>query len=255
MDDFKKIAVSAAQKAGKILIANFRKKIKVFLKDRSDIVTNIDKKCEKEIISLIRKRFPLHSFFSEEVKKTGPKSDYLWIIDPLDGTVNYTAGQPLFSVSLCLLYKEKPLLGVVYVPCFNELFIGIKNKGAFLNNKRISVSKNKNLKNSIIYFTLSTHYSKKLINQTLGVCKKIAPYVRGVRVYESGALSHCYLASGRLDGKISVETDPFSSAAGVLIVQEAGGKITDFSGKSWDINKKSLVCSNGKIHQKLLSII
>lgn len=108
------------------------------------------------------------------------------------------------------------------------------------DKKNKCFKKNKNLKNSIIYFTLSAHYSKKLINQTLRVYRKIASHIHRVRVYENSALSYYYLAGGRLDGKISVRTDPFSSGAGVLITQEAGGKVTDLSGKLWDINKKFL---------------
>lgn len=255
MNDLKKIAFQAAQKAGKILLSSFRKKIKIYAKGKQDIVTNVDKKCEKEIINLIRKKFPRHSFSSEETNKIFSKSDYHWVIDPLDGTINYASGQPLFSVSLCLLYKQDPLLGVVYAPSLKEFFYGLKNKGAFLNGKKISVSKNKHLKDSIIYFTLSSHYGKNLAEKTLTVCKKITPLVRGIRVYESGALSHCYLAAGRLEAKISIQTDSFSSAAGVIISQEAGGKVTDLSGANWDITKKSLLSSNSLIHKKLFSLI
>lgn len=248
----KEIAIKAAKKAGEILLKERNKKIKVSRKYKTDIVSSLDIRCEKKIINIIRSNYPNHQILSEEIKKTGAKSRFLWVIDPLDGTINYVAGQPLFSVSICLLYEKKPILGVVYAPCFKELFFAIKNGGAFLNNKKISVSKNKKLKDSIIYFTLSAHYKKKLISKTFSNCKKIISKIRGVRIYESGALSHCYVACGRLDGKISIKTDPYGSAAGALITKEAGGMVTDFNGNDWNIDKKSLVSSNGLIHKSLL---
>jgi len=143
-------AIKAAKEAGKIIKAGFGKHHKAKLKGITDIVTSLDKKTQDAIIRIIKKKFPEHAFLSEETPRIQGKSDYLWIIDPLDGTANYNSRIPFFCTSICLAYKHEPIIGVVFDPLRNEMFVAEKNRGAFLNNKRVTVSKEKGLNKVIL---------------------------------------------------------------------------------------------------------
>ena len=244
--------ISAVKKAGKYVEKYFNKKHKVKSKSRNDIVTQTDINSEKIIISEIKKKYPDHQILSEEVGRIGGKNDYLWIIDPVDATINFASGIPLYSVSIGLLHKGEIEYAVVYAPSLNEMFYAQKNKGAFLNNKKIKASKEKKLKSTIINIGTSAHYSKKQIKNNFQIANKIMPEIRGLRAFESGALTSCYIACGRLDGKVSIKTDPFGNAASTLIIEEAGGKVTDFSGNNWSEKMKTMICSNKLIHNQLM---
>ncbi|MFA6295856.1 MAG: inositol monophosphatase [Patescibacteria group bacterium] len=251
----KKTLLKALKSAGKKLNENFLKNQTFKLKTRNDIVTENDFLSEKIIIKIIKDNFPKHQILSEEIGTVGLKNDYLWIIDPLDATINFAAKIPLYSVSIALIYKNKIEIGGVFCPSLNELFFAQKNKGAYLNNKKIKVSKNNNLSSSLINIGFSAHYSKNQFNNNCNIIKKIAPKIRGLRAFESGALTSCYVACGKLDGKISIKTDPFGNAASTLIIEEAGGKVTDFSNKNWSRNMKTMICSNKILHNKLINFV
>ena len=139
----KQTAVRAAKEAGKVILAGFRKHHTLKSKGKTDVVTEVDKKSQDVIIKTIKKNFSNHSFLSEESPKLEGKSDYLWVIDPLDGTANYSSGVPFFCTSICLAYKKQPILGVIFDPLHNEMFIAEKGRGAFLNNKKIQIQENK----------------------------------------------------------------------------------------------------------------
>lgn len=251
----KKILIQALKSSGKILGKNFLKTQSIKSKTRNDIVTKNDILSEKIIIKIIHNNFPKHQILSEEIGLVGPKSDYLWIVDPLDATVNFSARIPLYSVSIALIYKNRIEMGGVFCPTMKELFFAQRNKGAFLNNRKIKVSKTNILSDSLINIGFSAHYSRQQINNNSEIIKNLAPKIRGLRAFESGALTSCYIACGKLDGKISIKTDPFGNAASTLIIEEAGGKVTDFFNKFWSKNMKTMVCSNMLLHDKLLKFI
>lgn len=234
----------------------FGKVESVSRKERNDIVTEADLGAETIILRRLKVQFPEHRFYSEEAGYEGyAHSEFLWIIDPLDGTVNFTAGLGLFSVSIGLVYKGQPMMGIVYAPLYDELYHAVAGEGSFLNDDKISVSRNDALSDCIINIGLSCHYSDEQFAQSFAICEKAAKASRGVRIFESGALTACYIACGRMDGKISLKTDPFSNTAGTVIIQEAGGKVTDFAGRGWSVKMKDIVCSNGLIHREILKAV
>lgn len=250
-----KFAIELAKHSGKILDSSFGKVKVTNRKERKDIVTEMDLKSEKYILKEIQKKFPSHTILSEEKGKLEKNSEYSWIIDPLDGTVNYTSGLPLYSVSIGLVHKGKPFLGVVYAPYLNELFYAQRGKGAYLNGKKISPSKVTELENAVIQIGFSAHYSEELLKKNWLIAQKLTAQVRGIRAWDSGALTSCYIACGRFDGKISIKTDPFGNAASTVIIEEAGGVVSDFEGKKWNENMKTMICSNKKINKQIKDLV
>ncbi len=244
--DFKKVAIRAAREAGKILKKHFGKIDKVFLKKDSSLVTVADREAEKTIINLLRKNFPSHSILSEE---SGGKigKEYAWVIDPLDGTRNYTIGIPFFCVSIALCYKENPVLAVILNPITKELYFAERGKGSFLNGSRIKVRKFRPLKESIILLNLGKKGFIKL--------DKLDKACHRLRVFGAAALELCCIAAAKGDGLIAMGNKPWDYAAGVLIIKEAGGKVTDLKGRDWDINTKSVIAGNKEIHEQLLKIV
>jgi len=255
-NDFLHVALLASKLSGEYLLSKFQKIKKISNKTRNDIVTEVDVNSEKLILNIIGKKFPAHNILSEEIgEKNKSNSEYLWVIDPLDATVNYVAGIPLFSVSIGLIKSGMPILGVVFAPYLNELFYASAGDGAFLNNKKITVSKISELSKSIVNVGLSAHYNKRQIKDTWRINQAITPKLRGIRMFESGALTSCYVACGRLEGKISIKTDPFGNAASTVIIQEANGLVSDFENKPWSLNMKDMICSNSLIHNKIIKIV
>lgn len=250
-DVLRQIAIIAAKEAGKIILEGFGKETKYKPKGRTDIVTPTDKKSQNKIIQIIKKKFPDHAFLSEEAPKIKGKSDYLWIIDPLDGTSNHRAGITFFCVSICLSYKKNPILGVVYDPLHKEMFSAEKNKGAFLNGKKIKVSKQKSLNKSMIGAD-SGHINRKKSVQKMG---KLVDFVRGIRWQGAAALSLSYVACGRIEAYMTANTTAWDSCAGCLIIEEAGGKTTEINGKKRTIFSKSLLATNKSLHNKILNKI
>ncbi|NQS96987.1 MAG: inositol monophosphatase [candidate division Zixibacteria bacterium] len=256
MNIYLNAGLEAAKEAGEFLMSKFGKVESVSSKDRNDILTEADLGAEEIILRRLKVQFPEHCFFSEEAGYEGyAHSDYLWIIDPLDGTVNYTAGLELFSVSIGLAHKGQAVMGIVYAPLQGEMYSAVAGEGAFLNNTRISVSQNDILSDSIINIGLSCHYNNEQFNLSLMICDRTAKLTRGVRIFESGALTACYIACGRMDGKISVKTDPFSNTSGTVIIQEAGGKVSDFEGRGWSMAMKNIVCSNRAVHREIMEAV
>jgi myo-inositol-1(or 4)-monophosphatase len=250
----KSTAIKAAKLAGKVIMENYGKIGKITFKgNKKSLLTKVDIKAEKLIVDTIKKRFPHHNILGEESGITNKKSDYTWIIDPIDGTTNYAAGIPCFCVSIALVKSNKVMLGIIYNPLSKELFFAEKGKGSFLNNKKIVVSNKKNIRDIILGFSLPSN--SKVAIKSLQKVTKLFPDVRAVRNSGSAALNLCNVASGRYDAYFSMFINPWDAAAGFLIVEEAKGKVTDFKGEPWDINTEQIIASNKILHEKLLKLL
>jgi myo-inositol-1(or 4)-monophosphatase len=256
LDEALEVATEAAVEAGRLII---KKRDDVVSKRKSgfDIVTNIDFQAQKLIIGRLKTRFKDHRFLAEESRKNlgENQSPYEWIIDPLDGTVNYVAGLPMFSVSVALRRLGKPILGVVYDPAFRDLYTAIEDRGSFRNGHKLAVSRTSNLGSSVLSFMLTSHYDQRYVNHALNIVRKLATRCRGLRLYVSQALELALAASGRFDGVIGVKSKGFSSGAGVLLVRESGGTVTDLHGVQYGLHSKSLLATNGLLHKQVLGAL
>lgn len=250
--DFKKVAVQAVEEAGKILEKNFRGPLKTSLKKDSSLVTGVDLAAEKVIIKLIKKNFPSHDILSEEAGGViGGK--YTWVIDPLDGTTNYTKNFPFFASSIALLDGKNPILGIILNPITQELYFAEKGGGSFLNGKKIKISRSAILSRSVIL--LNKGREKKDFIKFHKILGRVGRLCRTFRFWGASSLELCYVASGRIDGFIDTGSSPWDFAAGVLIIKEAGGKVTDFNGEDWQPETKNIVATNGKIHNQVIKLI
>jgi myo-inositol-1(or 4)-monophosphatase len=252
----RKTALKAAKEAGKIILHYYAKNVSAINKKNTyNLVTKADIASEKTIINIIKSKYSAHSILTEESGEKLNKSDYCWVIDPLDGTNNFYHKFPMFCVSIALYKNGNPLIGVVFDPLKKELFYAEKNKGAFLNNKKIKVSNANNLTKSLL--ALGFYYERGLLmKKSLGQMEKFFyEDVHGIRRTGSAALDLCYTACGRFDGYWELKLNPWDYAAGSLIVMEAGGKITDTQGKKYNLIMKNIVASNGKIHKDMIRIL
>ena len=252
--DKRKVAIQAALKGGEILIKNRRKTKKVRYKGRVNLVTGVDFESEGAILKIIRKSFPEHQILTEESQQEEKDSLYKWIIDPLDGTTNYAHDFPSYCVSVALEEKGQIVLGVVYNPILNELFVAEKGKGAYLNNKKIFVSKTIKLSDSLLATGFPYDIRESDINN-LDHFANFAIRAQAIRRAGSASLDLCYLAIGRFDGFWELKLSPWDTAAGSLLVEEAGGKVTDFSGGKYSIYKKDILATNGKIHREMIEVL
>jgi myo-inositol-1(or 4)-monophosphatase len=253
--DYLNAAIEIAKEAGRFLKINLGKVKNIQRKkEEINLVTEIDKESEKKIVEFIKSKFPHHSILAEEGGEAKSDSSYKWIIDPLDGTTNYTHSFPVFCVSIALEYKGEVILGVIYDPNFDELFWAEKGKGAFLNGKKISVSKTDKLIKSM----LATGFPYNIRENPDNCIEHFVNFLmeaQAIRRLGSAALDLAYVACGRLDGFWEVNLNPWDVAAGKIIVEEAGGKITDFYGNKFSIYTKGVVASNGLIHEQMLEVI
>ena len=260
MKEFKKIALLAAEKAGKILIKNLGKVKQIDYKGTVNIVTEIDKLSEKTIIDTILKKFPDHEILAEESKEKYNSSSYKWIIDPLDGTTNYAHGYPVVCISIALEIEGAIMMGLVYDPFRDELFYAEKGKGAYLNNKRIHVSKTKELIRSLLATGFAYNVRVTKNNNLVHFCK-FSLMAQGVRRDGSAALDFCYTAMGRFDGFWEMNLSPWDMAAGALMVEEAGGKLSDFAGGPLTVSSPKtdwvpqMTASNGFIHEEMVEVL
>lgn len=252
--DFKKVAVDTCLKAGELLKKSLGKVNKIKYKGEINLVTEVDHKSEDLIVTQLTLIFPTHSILSEEREKIERGSAYKWIVDPIDGTTNFAHGLPIFCVTVALEYEGEVILGVIYNPNLDELFVAEKHKGAFLNNKKISVSATEKLQTSLLAtgFPYDIRTSK---NNNLNHFANFAVRAQAVRRAGSAALDLAYSACGRFDGFWEFKLAPWDCAAGILLVQEAGGKVTDYKGNTIDIYKGEILGSNGKIHQEMTEVL
>lgn len=247
--------IEISRTAGDVLKEGFGKNFQIEYKGSlTNLVTEYDKKSEKTIIDFIKKEFPSHTILAEESGRHQSTSDYLWVIDPLDGTTNFAHGLPIFSVSIGVLKKNEVIAGVVYDVMSDTVFSAEKGCGAFQNTKKITVSSNANLAESL----LVTGFPYDIVNNPNRAIEKFAAFLkksRAVRRLGSAAIDLCYVASGVFDGFWEVSLHPWDIAAGKLIVEEAGGLVTNFSGQKIDVFSKEILASNVEVHNQMLDII
>lgn len=219
--------------------------------DKKNLVTEADQASENLIVQAIKKTFPDHCVLSEEGGDCGLKpSPYRWIIDPIDGTTNFAHGFPFFAISIGLEIEGELSVGVIYAPMLKELFSGAKGKGAFLNNQKIKVSDTSTLDKAL----LATGFNSTSSMSNIPIFQKILPEVRGIRRAGSAAMDLAYIAAGRLDGYWELALYPWDIAAGILLIQEAGGQVTDIEGKKMAFHHGNIVnmlATNKKIHSEL----
>lgn len=255
MDKFTKVAVQAVEEAGAELLKRFQgfDQKSVMFKTKHDIFTPADLAAEKIILDILKKNFPEHSILSEESGLNEAKSDYLWIVDPLDGTTNFASHNPNFCSCLSLVYKKELLVSAIYFPILDELFTAEKGKGAFLNNQRIQVSLRDKFETSFITYCNGT--SEKAIEKLLKFYRDVKLNGMDPRQFGSAGMETCWIACGRVDSVTTPGISSWDAAPGALIIREAGGRVTDFSGKEWTLDSEDFLGSNGKIHQKILDIV
>jgi myo-inositol-1(or 4)-monophosphatase len=220
----------------------------------NNLVTEADHASEKAIIDVIKLKFPGHQILSEEIGELIQDSDYKWIIDPIDGTVNFAHGIPLNCVSIGIEHKGEIIMAAVYNPHINEFYFAEKGKGATLNDKPIHVS----VQSQTINACLVTGFPYTYINMPNGPLEIFERLVRKgvpVRRLGSAAIDLCWVAAGRFDGFYEHKLEPWDSAAGYLIVEEAGGKVTDHNGNKFSVYQHKVLATNGKIHDEMVAVI
>jgi myo-inositol-1(or 4)-monophosphatase len=245
-----------ARKSGEIIRNAYRTRFTVEIKadNVKNLVTEIDKKSEQTITEFIRKKYPDHNILAEEGGEIKSNSEYFWVIDPLDGTTNFAHGLPIFSVSIGLQYKNETVAGVVYDVMRDVVYSAEKGSGAFENDKKIVVSSNNNIEESLLVTGFPYNVAEnpeKAFERFIVMLKK----ARAVRRLGSAAIDFCYVASGTFDGFWEVYLNPWDICAGKLIVEEAGGKVTDFNGNPISIFNKQILSTNGKIHYKMIELL
>jgi len=254
-DDLLAVAIEAARAAGVLLRTYAKNGFQITHKSSIDLVTDADHAAEQCIIEHIRARFPAHSILAEERgSDTESLSRYHWVIDPLDGTTNFAHGFPFYAVSIGVEHEGRGLIGVVHDPVRDELFTAQRGDGARLNGQPIAVSSTAQLDQSLLV-TGFAYDIRDTPNNNLDHFSRFALHVQGLRRTGSAALDLCYVATGRFDGFWEVKLSPWDMAAGVVILKEAGGTVTDFKGQNHSIYQPELVASNGLVHQAMLTIL
>lgn len=244
-----------ARGAGQILRAGYGKSHQINLKGEIDLVTEIDRETEAYLLGVIQNRFPDHTIYSEESGFLPGQDSQVWYIDPLDGTVNYAHGVPIFSVSIAYAENGKVILGAVFDPMQNEFFSAEKGKGAWVNGKPIRVSNTKDL-NSSLLVTGFPYDIRTNPNTNLDHYANLSLLSQGVRRLGSAAIDLAYVASGRLDGFWEISIHSWDIAAGALMVEEAGGKVTDvYGGPDYLASPPTIIATNARIHQELVAAI
>ncbi|MDW8141705.1 MAG: inositol monophosphatase family protein, partial [Candidatus Bipolaricaulota bacterium] len=219
-----------------------------------DLVTEFDRRAEEIIVEIIQKECPKHSILTEEASVApNQNSRYQWIIDPIDGTTNFAHGFPFFSVSIALYREREPLVGVVYNPIHEELFVAEANEGAWLGEKRLHVSATESLRESLL--VTGFPYDESLMQKHLSWWGRFAEKTQSLRRMGSSALALSYLAAGRADGYWELDLKAWDMAAGVLLVREAGGTVTNLQGGQLDLFSGEVLASNGRIHQQMLQVL
>lgn len=248
------VAVDAALAAGHIQKERADSVGEIQYKGEINLVTEIDLLCEQEVISRIQKAFPGHAFLAEESGATAGDADHLWIIDPLDGTVNYAHGYPCYCVSIGYQHKGEVVVGVVYNPCLDELFVAEKGQGATLNGKPIAVSTTIDLKQSLLAtgFAYDINESE---NNNLDHFQNFIKACQAIRRPGSAAMDLCYTAMGRFEGFWELKLHPWDYAAGWLMIEEAGGQVTRFDGSPFQMGDRSILTSNGHIHPAMVDVL
>jgi myo-inositol-1(or 4)-monophosphatase len=247
-------AIRVAQDAGRLLRDRVGTKIDIGHKGAINIVTDVDLASEQLIRDAIATHYPRHQVLAEEGGLAETASEYRWVIDPLDGTTNFAHGYPIFCVSIALEYQGESVLGVVYDPMRDELFTAERGGGAALNNRPVRVSGTAELIDSL----LSTGFPYNIKTSTLTNLDHWANFAMNAQALRrdgAAALDLCYVACGRFDGFWELNLSPWDTAAGALIVEEAGGRVTDFKGNKFSNYERQVLASNGLIHDRMIEVL
>jgi myo-inositol-1(or 4)-monophosphatase len=247
------VAQEAAVAAGKVLREQARSNFRVQQKGYIDYVTEIDLRSEKIILDRIRSAFPDHAILAEEEGASGGDSPFLWIIDPLDGTTNYAHGYPAYCVSIALEIEGELAVGVIHDPVLDELCWAERGGGAYLNGEAVRVSDRERLVDSLLSTGFS--YNQEALRRNLEFFRRFMLRAAGVRRDGSAARNLFCLACGRFDGVWQVGLNPWDVAAGILLIKEAGGRVTDFQGGPCTPRSPELVLSNGRIHEAMMEVL
>tara|TARA_B100001964_G_scaffold117930_1_gene131389 strand:+ start:191 stop:967 length:777 start_codon:yes stop_codon:yes gene_type:complete len=248
------VAISAAQGAADIILSASKKSKIADYKGRIDLVTKTDKDSEEFICNKIKEIFPDHGILAEESGSSLPDAKYQWIIDPLDGTTNFVHDYPSFGVSICIMKNEEPIVACVVELPVRNIYTAIIGQGAFCNNEAISVSSVDDLEKSL-YVTGFGYEHGELWEQNMILFKRFTDIGQGVRRLGAAAVDLCHIASGKVDGFWEFDLHPWDTAAGILIVSEAGGKVTKLDGSDYSIYNNEILATNGEIHQKMINEI
>jgi myo-inositol-1(or 4)-monophosphatase len=248
-------AVKAARKAGSIInrASLDVDLVKVTAKGRSDFVTEVDRAAEQAIVDILLKAYPDHAILAEESGASGD-SEYTWIIDPLDGTTNFIHGFPQYAVSIALRHREHVTQAVVYDPTRNELFTATRGRGAFVNERRMRVSRRTKLSECLIG-TGFPFRSFEHLDEYVLMFRSVTEHTAGIRRPGAAALDLAYVAAGRLDGFWEIGLSPWDMAAGSLLILEAGGLVSDFKGEPAYLEEGRIVCGAPKIFPQLLNLV
>lgn len=251
-DEMLDFALEVSRRAGQILLGHFEKlgKSDISYKGKRNLVTVADNESEQFIVAEIRRSFPDHSILAEEQTKDSNRASHEWIVDPLDGTINYAHGHPFFCISMALLREGQARLGVIHAPILGETYYAESGKGAFLDGRRLSVSTSESLIDSLLA-TGFAYVREETLSNNLANFNRLSLKARGVRRYGSAAIDLAYVAAGRLDGFWELYLAPWDVAAGSLMVTEAGGRVTDVSGGNDYIYGQNIVASNGLVHDMI----
>ncbi len=251
---FENILKKAALKGGELIKEYFEKDYKIDYKEGiNNLVTEIDFKVETAIKSIILSEFPHHQIIGEEFGKNQNSSEYNWVIDPIDGTINFFHKIPLCCTSIALEKNQEIIMGAVYNPIMDEFFFAVKNQGATLNNKPIKVTQNTNMNKAML--VTGFPYDTKDANKTLSIFEKIVRQGLSIRRLGSAAIDLCWVAAGRFDVFYEMNLNPWDTAAGFIIVEEAGGLVSDFNNEKYSIYSPSIIASNKIIHQHFIEFI
>ncbi len=250
----KDIALKAALRGGEVLMRKFGRDLSIEYKGAVDLVTEADRSSEEAIVEVIRAVFPRHDILAEEKDYGRSSSAYRWIIDPLDGTTNYAHGYPWFSVSIALEARGEIVLGVIYNPFHRELFVAEKGKGAFLNDVQLRVSRAGHLEESLLATGFPYDRKESPINNYDHFIH-FHQASRGCRRCGAATLDLAFTAAGALDGYWEMKLKPWDVAAGMLLVEEAGGRVSDFDGRPLDIYGQECLASNGRVHEEMIRIL
>jgi myo-inositol-1(or 4)-monophosphatase len=246
--NFTQFMQETAREAGELLLSYFGK-VAIEYKGDVDLVTEADRKSEKLIIERLKSRWPAHDITAEESARTATGSEYRWYIDPLDGTTNFAHGYPVFCVSIAVDHKGERIAGVIYDPTRKEMFSAEKGGGAEMNGRKIHVSKTGRLAESLLSTGFPSHKRHK--NPNIHFYHQLSLRTHGVRRAGSAALDLAYVACGRYDGFWEFNLNPWDTAAGVLLVEEAGGQVSGFLGDPFDIASREVMASNKVLHPEL----
>jgi myo-inositol-1(or 4)-monophosphatase len=252
--DYLQTAIDLSRAAGDILNYYANREKVIEFKGQANLVTIADKKSEELIIGGILGRYPAHSILAEESGVTQPGASVQWIIDPVDGTTNFAHGYPFYCVSIAVEENGEVICGAVYDPVRDEMFSAAKGAGAYCNGDALRVSEVDRLSQALLITGFPYNFRER-IDTILDQFHKFLVASQAVRRGGSAALDLCYVAAGRLDGFWELNLQPWDTAAGQIILQEAGGQITDFAGRRFSIYEKEVLASNGRIHEEMLAVL